>query len=355
MSIKNPNTPIKDEFSELGEDRPVHWLKPTDTVAELDAMMDIFNVRHIPIIAPTEPESDQPIGELKAVISKTDLVKILTPPNNQYPIKFPLTPSQQSAVEKFTKDIFAKRIDEIPEFVKLMSIPVQTLALKNSEVGDVFNGLINRFQPDGQNFTLRYRTLFVYGTKQRIVGQISYTDVLRKINDREHNKEFLNATISHNGIYKIASKLTLLTENNNLLEARGILQGNANSFTHIPITTSDGKFVTGIVDDVIVNTFLHPTLGTSFAKLPLKDIMLRLNEGNRVSPEDRTSKVIETFVPPNPKDRPTALVVCTKDPNSGQFTLDGIISYTDIFRGFQNWANPSIAPTPKPENKVQDN
>jgi CBS domain-containing protein len=350
MSINNRGTLIGNEFSHLGDDRPLYWLKPTDTVAELDAMMDMFNVRHIPIIEPNDHKSDQPIGVLKAVISKTDLVKILTPPNNQYPIKFPLTPTQQSAVQQFTKDIFAQRINQVQEFVQLMSIPVQTLDLGHSTVGDVFDGLIKDFQPGGQNFTLRYRTLFVYGANQRIVGQISYTDVLRKINDPDYT-QFLRATIGQNSLFKKATNLTVLTEDDNLLKARGILQGNP--FTHIPITTPDGKFVTGIVDDVIVNTFLHPTLGTSFAKLPLKDIMLPVNERNSVTPENATSKVIETFVPPNSKNRPTALVVCTKD-SDGKFTLDGIISYTNIFGGFQNWANPPL-PTPKPENKVQDN
>jgi CBS domain-containing protein len=333
MPINNPNTLIGNEFSHLEENRPLYWLKPTDTVAELDAMMDIFNVRHIPIIEPINPTSDEPRGELKAVISKTDLVKILTPPNNQYPIEFPLTPSQQSAVQQFTKDTYAKRIDQIPEFVALMQIPVKTLFLGNSTVGDVFDGLINRLKPDGQNVTLRYRTLFVYGTNQLIVGQISYTDVLRKINDPNH-AQFLMATINLNSLFKKANDLTVLTENDNLLQAIGILKGN--SFTHIPITTPDGRFVTGVVDDVIVNTFLHPILLGAFAKLPLKDIMLPVNERNSVSPGTVTSQVIKTFVPANSKDRPTALIVCTTDPDSGQFTLDGIISYTDIFRGFQN-------------------
>jgi len=334
MPINNPNTLIGNEFSHLEENRPLYWLKPTDTVAELDAMMDIFNVRHIPIIEPINPTSDEPRGELKAVISKTDLVKILTPPNNQYPIEFPLTPSQQSAVQQFTKDTYAKRIDQIPEFVALMQIPVKTLFLGNSTVGDVFDGLINRLKPDGQNVTLRYRTLFVYGTNQLIVGQISYTDVLRKINDPPNYRDFLIASIDKNSLFKKANELTVLTENDNLLQARGILKGN--SFTHIPITTPDGRFVTGVVDDVIVNTFLHPILLGAFAKLPLKDIMLPVNERNSVSPGTVTSQVIKTFVPANSKDRPTALIVCTTDPDSGQFTLDGIISYTDIFRGFQN-------------------
>ncbi|MEK0180186.1 MAG: CBS domain-containing protein [Oscillatoriales cyanobacterium] len=337
MPINNPNGRIDNEFPEFQENRPLYWLKPTDTVAELDAMMDMYDVRHIPIIEPINPTSDEPRGELKAVISKTDLVKILTPPNNQYPIEFPLTPSQQSAVQQFTKDINAKRINEIPEFIALMSIPVKTLLLGNSTNGDVFDGLINRFKPDGQNVTLRYRTLFVYGANQLIVGQISYTDVLRKINDPPNYTQFLMASIDQNSLFKKANELTVLTENDNLLQARGILKGN--SFTHIPITTPDGRFVTGVVDDVIVNTFLHPILLGAFAKLPLKDIMLPVNERNSVSPGDRTSKVIETFVPSNSKDRPTALVVCTTDPNSGKFTLEGIISYTDIFRGFQNWAN----------------
>lgn len=345
MSINNPNTPIGNEFSHLGDNRPLYWLKPTDTVAELDAMMDIFNVRHIPIIEPINPGNVQPIGELKAVISKTDLVKILTPPNNQYPIDFPLTPSQQSAVQQFIKDTYAKRIDQIPEFVQLMSIPVKTLFLGNSTVGDVFDGLINRFRPAGQNVTLRYRTLCVDGNNQLIVGTISYTDVLRKINDYPNYQQFLTASIGQNSLFKRANELTVLTENDNLLQARGILNGN--SFTHIPITTPDGRFVTGVVDDVIVNTFLHPILLGAFAKLPLKDIMLPVNERNSVSPGDRTSKVIETFVPANSKDRPTALVVCTQDPNNGTFTLDGIISYTDIFRGFQNRENPRIAPIPE--------
>jgi len=345
MPINNPNTLIGNEFSHLEDNRPLYWLKPTDTVAELDAMMDIFNVRHIPIIEPINPTSDEPRGELKAVISKTDLVKILTPPNNQYPIEFPLTPSQQSAVQQFTKDINAKRIDQIPEFVELMSIPVKTLLLGNSTNGDVFDNLINRFKPDGQNVTLRYRTLFVYGTNQLIVGQISYIDVLRKINDPPNYRDFLIASIDKNSLFKKANELTVLTENDNLLQARGILKGN--SFTHIPITTPDGRFVTGVVDDVIVNTFLHPILLGAFAKLPLKYIMLPVNERNSVSPGTVTSKVIETFVPDNSKDRPTALVVCTKDSDSGKFTFDGIISYTDIFRGFLMFINPG---SPTPEN-----
>jgi CBS domain-containing protein len=336
MPINNPNTLIGNEFSHLEDNRPLYWLKPTDTVAELDAMMDIFNVRHIPIIEPINPTSDEPRGELKAVISKTDLVKILTPPNNQYPIEFPLTPSQQSAVQQFTKDTYAKRIDQIPEFVELMSIPVKTLLLGNSTVGDVFDGFINRFKPDGQNVTLRYRTLCVCGNHQLIVGTISYTDVLRKINEPNYT-QFLTATIGQNSLFKKANELTVLTENNNLLQAKGIL--DRNPFTHIPITTPDGRFVTGVVDDVIVNTFLHPILLRAFAKLPLKDIMLPVNERNSVSPGTVTSQVIKTFVPANSKDRPTALIVCTTDPNSGKFTLDGIISYTDIFRGFQNLAN----------------
>ncbi len=343
MPINNPNTLIGNEFSHLEDNRPLYWLKPTDTVAELDAIMDIFNVRHIPIIEPINPTSDEPRGELKAVISKTDLVKILTPPNNQYPIDFPLTPSQQSAVQQFIKDTYAKRIDQIPEFVELMRIPVKTLFLGNSTVGDVFDGLINRFRPDEKNVTLRYRTLCVCGNHQLIVGTISYTDVLRKINDQNFT-QFLTANIDKNSLFKKANNLTVLTENNNLLQARGIL--NNNPFTHIPITTPDGRFVTGVVDDVIVNTFLHPILLSAFAKLPLKDIMLPVNERNSVSPGTVTSEVIKTFVPANSKDRPTALIVCTQDVNNGNFTLDGIISYTDIFRGFQKWANPPIAPIP---------
>jgi len=225
-----------------------------------------------------------------------------------------------------------------------MTIPVKTLSLNNSKVKDVFKDLIDPVKPEGQNFTRRYRTLCVYGDNQLIVGTISYTDVLRKINDPNHT-QFLRATIGQNSLFKKREDLTVLTEDDNLLRARRILKEN--SFTHIPITTADGRFVTGIVDDVIVNTFLHDITLTQYSKLPLKYIMLPMNERNSVSPGTVTSKVIETFVPPNSKDRPTALVVCTKDSDSGKFTLDGIISYTDIFRGFQNWANPPQAPTPE--------
>jgi CBS domain-containing protein len=352
MSINNPGTPINNEFPELSQNRPLYWLKPTDTVADLDFMMDEFQIRHVPIIDPIDPESDEPRGELKTVISKTDIVKILTPPYQLYPPEFPLTPQEEFAVAEFSKDISAKRLDQIPEFLALMGIPVKTLFLRNSTVGDVFYDLINPVKSEGTNFTRRYRTLCVYGDKKLIVGTISYTDVLRKIN-HTNNAQFTIPTIFQHSLFKTSNNLTLLTEEDNLLQARTILKGN--SFTHIPITTPDGRFVTGIVDDVIVNTFLHKITSTRYSKLPLKHIMLPLNEGNSVSPGDRTSKVIETFVPPNSKDRPTALVVCTKDSDSGKFTLDGIISYTDIFRGFQNWANPPKFPTPKPENKVQDN
>ena len=261
-----------------------------------------------------------------------------------YPPEFPLTPQQKLQLRKFNEDISRKCLNEIEDFSQLMTVPVKTLSLRNSTVGDVFEALMNPVKPEGQNFTRRYRTLCVYGDHKLIVGTISYTDVLRKINDPSHT-QFLRATIGQNSLFKKREDLTVLTEDDNLLRARRILKEN--SFTHIPITTPDGRFVTGIVDDVIVNTFLHDITLTQYSKLPLKYIMLPVNERNSVSPGTVTSKVIETFVPDNSKDRPTALVVCTKDSNSGKFTLDGIISYTDIFRGFQNWANPPIAPTPE--------
>jgi CBS domain-containing protein len=353
MPLNNWNTLINQEFPELSQNRPLYWLKQTNKVAKLDAMMDIRKIRHVPIIEPIDPESDQPRGELLTVISKTDLVKILTPPKELYPPEFPLTPEEKLAVASFSKGISAKRINQIPEFVQLMTIPVKTLSLRSSTVGDVFKDLINPVKPEGQNFTRRYRTLCVYGDNQLIVGTISYTDVLRKINDYQNYTQFLRLTIGENNLFKKREDLTVLTEDDDLLQARSML--NDNDFTHIPITTPDGRFVTGIVDDIMVNAFLHDEIFERYSELPLKHIMLPLNERNSVSPETATSKVIETFVPPNSKDRPTALVVCTKDSDSGKFTLDGIISYTDIFRGFQNWANPPKFPTPKPENKVQDN
>lgn len=344
MPLNNMNSLINQEFPELSQNRPLYWLKQTNKVAKLDAMMDIRRIRHVPIIEPINPESDQPRGELLTVISKTDLAKILTPPNELYPPEFPLTPEQTSAVEKFTKEINAKRLDQIPDLAQLMTIPVKTLSLRNSTVGDVFEALMNPVRPEGENFTRRYRTLCVYGDNKLIVGTISYTDVLRKINDPTSHTQFLRATIDQNSLFKKREDLTVLTEDDDLLQARSTLNGNP--FTHIPITTPDGRFVTGIVDDIMVNTFLHDITFDRYSELPLKHIMLRVNERNSVSPGDRTSEVIEKFVPANSKDRPTALVVCTKDSDSGKFSFDGIISYTDIFRGFLMFINPG-SPTPE--------
>ena len=344
MSINNLGSLFNQGFPEFQENRPLWWLQPTDTVDYLDAMMDEFKIRHVPIIEPIDPKNDEPRGELKTVISKTDLAKILTPPNELYPPEFPLTPQQKLQLRKFNQEISAKCLNEIEDFAKLMTIPVKTLSLRNSRVGDVFEALMNPVRPEGENFTRRYRTLCIYGDNKLIVGTISYTDVLRKINDPTSHTQFLRATIGQNNLFKKREDLTVLTEDDNLLRARRILKEN--SFTHIPITTADGRFVTGIVDDVIVNTFLHDITLTQYSKLPLKYIMLPVNERNSVSPGTVTSKVIETFVPDNSKDRPTALVVCTKDSDSGKFTFDGIISYTDIFRGFLMFINPG-SPTPE--------
>lgn len=95
MSINNMEARIDQEFPALQQNRPLRWLQPTDTVDYLDAMMDEFKIRHVPIIEPIDPKSDEPRGDLKTVISKTDLVKILTPPNELYPPEFPLTPQQK--------------------------------------------------------------------------------------------------------------------------------------------------------------------------------------------------------------------------------------------------------------------
>ena len=81
----------------------------------------------------------------------------------------------------------------------------------NSKIKDVFKDLIVPVKPEGQNFTRRYRTLCVYGDNKLIVGTISYTDVLCKIND-PNPIQLLSATIGQNSLFKKREDITVLTE-----------------------------------------------------------------------------------------------------------------------------------------------
>lgn len=326
-AIRNLNSPLTEVFPELEENTKImRWLKPTETVARLTAMMDEFGIRHIPII---DSNSDRPEGDLKALISLVDCAKLLTPPAAMFPPKHPLTHQERKNIAAFSRKIAATSIEEaFPElFGETLS-----LSVRNARLRDVFTNLTQMYQ--GKNLQLRrYRTLPVFDQNQLLVGTISYTDVLRKIKGCQGNERFLKMKVEQ--IYKSREDVLTLPEDETLLCARQIFKDNP--FTHIPITREEeSPIVTGIVDDVLIVTFLHEILFERFSNLPLKDIAPPVTEKNTVKADAHVADAIDKFVPPPPsRERPTAILAYKKDRNEEEFVLEGIVSYTDILKSFK--------------------
>jgi CBS-domain-containing membrane protein len=142
--------------------------------------------------------------------------------------------------------------------------------------------------------------------------------------------------------YKPAEKLTTLSADRTMLAAAMQLDGAP--FTHLPIIKAEeSKIVTGVVDDLTIATYQHPLLLDCFEELSLDEIKTSITDENTVKPTDSIGDVIEKFLTITYPERPTAILVCTKD-NNGEFVLQGIVSYTDLLKKFVLWKQSNNQP-----------
>jgi CBS domain-containing protein len=326
------NSALVDIFPELGSPKnaqKMQWLKPNSRVARLHATFKEFPIRHVPILE-TNP------GELKALISRVDYAAIMTPPITKLPIGR-LSEQELRDINDFIQGIAGKPISEV--FEKFFRGETQKL-FSSDRLRDAIKKL-TEIQVDEQNkINRRYRTLPVFDENKLLVGMLSYTNIFREVLARQGCDKFRNKTVKE--VYKEAEKLTTLSADKTMLEAAMLLDQCV--FTHIPIIKAKGsRIVTGIVDDLTIATYQHPLLLNCFEELSLDEIKTSITDENTVKPTDSIGDVMEKFLTITYPERPTAILVCTKD-NNAEFVLQGIVSYTDILKKFSSWRHDNNQP-----------
>ena len=326
------------EFTEPSHGKKMRWLEPNDKVSKLGTAFKVpiltanfkpVKVRHVPILEPST-------GDLKALISNVDYASIMTPPVKKIPIER-LSDEDGRNVNAFIEEMTDKPIIEV--FSELFIGKTEKLSSVKSTLRMAIEKLTVVQTDEKNRINRRYRTLPVFDDNNVMVGMLSYTDILKKIHNCE---EFTSKRIKDSNIYKPAEGLTTLECDKTLYDAVMILEGAL--FTHIPIIKKEGsRIVTGIVDDLTIATYQHPILFESFSELPLHEIQTMVSEENTVKPTDSVRDVIEKFLTVTYPDRPTAILVCTKD-NNEELVLAGIVSYTDLLKKFVSWQQGNIQP-----------
>ena len=327
---------LEDEFYQLKDAKIIASMKsrkPSDMVALLQITMNRGGIggtpiRYVPIIeSKTQDEPNR--GELKALISNLDLASLLTPPWAEIPLE--ILEQKQISIPTISEEI--KKISAQPievAFAYLFQGETPKL-LVNSELGDAMKMLIEP-QKFGDK-TRRYRTIPIFNEQTKLVGMLSYYNLLEEIKKRNGHQQFLQKTVGEllREIEQKIENITTLEHDRYLFQASSMFEGVP--FTHIPITEADKSLiVTGIVDDVKVKTHEHTLLIEAFANMRLNSLQEKVVVGvNTVGKQDSLEIVLERFL--KKPERPTALLVGTE--KSGKFHMEGIISYVDILKNFK--------------------
>ncbi|NJK69127.1 MAG: CBS domain-containing protein [Microcoleus sp. SU_5_3] len=304
-------TPLNKILQGLGDSGKVQTVKTTDTIAHLTGLMDCFNIRTVPVL-------DANTGKLVGVVSLVDVAKVLTPPSAKLPTKY--LSEQGFVLSQLFNDNEEMRIKTVAEvFDSILDLEppvvVWTEILENT-----IQKLIDKDENNRRN-----RTLVILDDRWRVVGTLSYVDVLRIIRNGSGISAFLNETKANDDV--LNPNVVTHTQTDCLQDAMFTLRQS--SFTHIPITiVKGGNLVIGIVDDVAVATLHHKLLFQHLSKYPLGQMINKVSPKNTVEPDCPIKILIGKFV--DGHERPTAILV--GDYEGEQFTMAGIISYVDIFR-----------------------
>jgi CBS-domain-containing membrane protein len=292
----------------LGDSGKVQTVKTTDTIAHLTGLMDCFNIRTVPILD---------ANTLAGVVSLVDVAKVLTPPSAKLPTRYLI--QQGFVLSQLFNDNEEMRIKTVAEVFDSILDLEPPIVVWTEILANAIQKLIDKDENNRRN-----RTLVILDDRQRVVGTLSYVDVLRIIRNSDGIGAFLNETKASDVLNQ---KVVTHTKTECLQDAMFTLRQS--SFTHIPIKiVKEEDLVIGIVDDVTVATLHHKLLFQHLSKYPLSDMMNKVSPKNTVAPDCPIRTLIGKFV--DGHERPTAILV---GENQGeQFAMTGIISYVDIFK-----------------------
>jgi hypothetical protein len=303
-------------------------LKPIDKVSVLSVTMNFGGldnrpIRHIPIIEPS-PEGKATRGTLKALISKTDLSAILTPPIGKIPPQRLHQVSVSELGDTIKRVSGMSILDAFPDHFEGETPQL----FSDAELKEAFK-LLTTYQVVG-NRTRRYRTIPIFDDKHSLIGMLSYYNVLAEIKNRGDHLEFREQTV-RDLIAQIGQKELVTTRENDLLfDAVNIFNGSP--FTHLPITSAmPGRTgtVTRMIDDATTKSFQHGFLIKAFSECTLSEIADPIQKKHTVTLENKIEDVLNKLLS---GDRPTAILVGNWGDDG--FFMEGLISYIDVLRAF---------------------
>jgi hypothetical protein len=331
-----------DKELELDKDtvRKFTFMRPQQTLADLYFVMNGGRTeRDIPIM-------EERNKELIGIISLVDLVRFL-PPGDKLPKKYFAEKQQQltdldKAVNTFIKENQSITIEKaFEEQIQKFSDRFQAqdnnaCILDDRPLNSLFQSLI-----DATNGEIKYRTLPIVKPDTHNKGVLkvrrmwSYIDALKLIKEKG-NASFLKETVD-----KVCTKsVYTLKQDNTLSQAFLNLQQLQFYPTHLPITAEGGfttckTHVTGIVDEVLINTLQHDIFGQDLAAMPINYIATPINRHEIVQLDTTIGDLIQILITRYTK--PTAILVGDyQAPN--EFKMDGIVNYVDLFNRILEWA-----------------
>lgn len=313
-------------------------LTPEDKIADLAMTMDDGKAtRNVPIVMPDRPEelNQAHIGEFQGIITIVDLLRFL-PPYDGFPTeylekKFNLNAIYQE-IRSFNNENGSEKISDIFQ-EELQGLP--TTLDEYSPLKDFFKKHLQI--AEGKR---KCRTLPVIKPAQKssshcIFGMWEYTDALELI--KEKGGEIISGKFVSDVCYK--GPFETLNENSTLAQVREKLIAPP-YYTHIPIKTTDGSIVTGLVDEILFYTFQHPIFAQCWRDMPLKEIVKKVKKQDIVELNTPIYELIDKFV--KKRTKPTAILVGKFE--DGKFDMQGIVNYIDIFNKFIEWVEKEPEP-----------
>jgi CBS domain len=343
INITEPLIDVFDQLKLSEITKSMKALRSSDTVSLLNQIMrrggrNQTPIRHVPIIASQGSYRTQ--GDLEALISNVELLALIAPPFDKIPNKiYEENPSLFLEVAESVKALGSQTIGVA--FSSSFKLKPPQLSKDSSTVLDLLNYLINRVEDEESKLKKRFRTIPVFD-KQRLIGMLSYLDVLRELYDpKRDNQNFMSRKISEllTNINQTTDTIITLEENSFLSNASSLLDGAP--FTHIPLLkagqkNSTDKIVTCMIDEAVVKTYEHELLLLAFADTPLSSLATSVSQENTIDSTKSLKELIPKFLTP---ERPTAILVGKWTGET--FTMEGIVSYVDIIKFFKIYStNP---------------
>jgi CBS domain-containing protein len=317
QEIDKESKQVKDICTHISE---MICVKRDSLFSELYYKMTTLGLDYCPVI---DPQTERCTG----IITTRDIVKRLPPKATTLPLELQekiniVTDSLNSAsLRDELKRLASQKIEELfPEcnLSNLVTIQSTASVIEAIEVFSKRHDLGRR---------LGYVKCIPVLDGEGLFGFISYIDVLRKIIRKQES--YLQIPIEMLARLSSSTEFPSLQESDPVSHAYFLM--NSTGINCIPVieNSEDAKLI-GLVEDIQILTFKHPSFFALLDTLSIRHIMTRRERLCTITPGQILKDCIESFTDRSYGKPPSVLAVCDTDMH-----LLGFLSYLDILRGWQ--------------------